>query len=59
MRRQLEVAALVEPLRQFLPRQRWYSGSEAPASVTVLDQVVVDEGVPGLVDLLVDSDGER
>ena len=55
----VEAGALVEPLRQFLPRQRWYSGSEAPASVAVVDQAVLDDGDLGLLDLLVDADGER
>jgi len=55
----VDTGPLVEPLRQFLPRQRWYSGSEAPASVAVLDHAVLDDGDPALLDLLVDADGER
>ena len=55
----LNADGVVEPLRQFLPRQRWYSGSEAPSSVTVVEQTVLEDGSPALVDLLVDADGAR
>lgn len=54
-----ETEALVEPLRQFLPRQRWYSGSEAPSSVAVVEQTLLESGSPALLDLLVDADGAR
>ena len=55
----IDSAALVEPLRDFLPRQRWYSGTETPASVVVEDSRVLDSGWPALVDLIVDADGAR
>jgi len=55
----IDAAALVEPLRQFLPRQRWYSGTDAPSSVVVEDSRVLDRGWPALVDLIVDADGAR
>ncbi|MFP5319766.1 MAG: maltokinase N-terminal cap-like domain-containing protein [Acidimicrobiia bacterium] len=55
----IDTAALVEPLRQFLPRQRWYSGTEAPSSVVVEGSRVLDGGWPALVDLIVDADGAR
>jgi maltokinase len=54
-----DAADLVEPLRQHLPRQRWYSGSEAPSTLVVVEQEVLEAGVPALVDLLVDADGAR
>lgn len=55
----IDAADLVEPLRDFLPRQRWYSGSEAPSSVVVEDSRVLDGGWPAMVDLIVDADGAR
>ena len=55
----IDAADLVEPLREFLPRQRWYSGSEAPSSVVVEDSRVLDGGWPALVDVIVAADGAR
>ena len=55
----IDAAALVGPLRDFLPRQRWYSGTDAPASVTVEQSRLLDGGWPALVDLIVDADGAR
>lgn len=48
-------------LPQWLPRQRWYSGSEAPAKVEVIDLEVLMEGEsesgPGLISVIVRADG--
>ena len=46
-----------QSLREFLPRQRWYSGSSEPSSVTVVHEEVLHEGPPRLVAYLVDADG--
>jgi maltokinase len=51
--------SIVEPLRHFLPRQRWYSGSEAPSSVSIVEQIVLSAEWPRLVDLVVEADGAR
>ncbi len=55
----IDSAALVGPLREFLPRQRWYSGTEAPSSVTVENSLVLDGPWPALIDVIVDADGAR
>ncbi len=55
----IDEATLVEALRQYLPRQRWYSGSEAPSSLAIVEQAVLEERFPAMVDVLVDADGAR
>jgi maltokinase len=55
----IDADELLESLRQFLPRQRWYSGSDAPSSLSVWRQEPLDPRWPGLVDLLVEADGAR
>ncbi len=52
-------AAVIDRLRDFLPRQRWYSGDQAPAEVSILADEHVRDGSPALVDLLVEADGAR
>ena len=48
-------------LPEWLARQRWYSGSEAPATVDIVDLDVLvesdDESGPGLLSLIVRADG--
>ncbi len=53
----IEPASLVPPLAEFLPRQRWYSGSEAPRDVRLLWAEVREDDWPGMVQLIVDADG--
>ena len=51
--------ALGGALRDFLPRQRWYAGSETPSTV---DVVWLDESKgpwPAMVDVVVDAGGAR
>ncbi len=48
---------LLPSLVEFLPRQRWYSGDEAPKDVRLVWAHVHHEDWPGLVQLLVDADG--
>ena len=43
-------------LRDFLPRQRWYAGASAPASVQVVHEETLVDGSPSLVDALVQAD---
>ena len=53
----IEPATLVGPLREFLPRQRWYSGSEAPQDVRLVWSEVHEDDWPGMVQLIIDADG--
>lgn len=48
---------LLEALRQYLPRQRWYSGADAPASLSVVGEELMWKGPPSMLDVLVDADG--
>lgn len=50
--------ALVPLLADFLPRQRWYRGTDGPAGVSVLHDATDRAEWPVLVDLIVDADGE-
>jgi maltokinase len=46
---------LAKGLQQYLPRQRWFSGTEADVKALELARVdVLSEGLPGLVRVLVD-----
>ena len=54
----IDVPGLVPAIAQWLPRQRWYSGHLAPASVTVIDQEIRGDRFPVLVRLLVEADGK-
>ena len=48
----------VEPvLPSYLARQRWYAGEGEPSSAKIVDEIVVQGQLPGLVDLVVDADG--
>ncbi|MFN2606877.1 MAG: aminoglycoside phosphotransferase [Acidimicrobiales bacterium] len=51
--------ALVPCLTEFLPRQRWYAGREAPAHLDVANLAVTRQPWPALVELVVDADGGR
>jgi maltokinase len=57
----IEVRDVVEGINRlvapFLARQRWFSGSDAPSSVTVIDQEVWKDGWPALVEVLIEADG--
>ncbi len=53
----IEPATLVPPLAEFLPRQRWYSGSEAPREVRLVWAEVHEDDWPGMVQLVVEADG--
>ncbi|HEX2192226.1 MAG TPA: hypothetical protein VHH09_03455 [Acidimicrobiales bacterium] len=53
----IEPEALLPPLAEFLPRQRWYSGSEAPTDVRLVWSEVHEDDWPGMVQLVVDADG--
>ncbi|MGH9276681.1 MAG: phosphotransferase [Acidimicrobiales bacterium] len=55
----IDPAALIEPLRQYLPRQRWYGASDTPASVTVRAHDVLEGGSPALLEEVIDADGAR
>ncbi len=55
----IEATDLVEPLRGFLPRQRWYGGTESPRSLQIDWEDVLGTGWPAMVDLVVDAAGER
>jgi len=46
-------------LAEFLPRQRWYSGTSRPESVTLWHHEALRDDWPALVHLLVDADGAR
>ncbi len=49
--------ALTPGLAEFLARQRWYGGIDAPATLKVLRLEVMVEARPGLVGLVVEADG--
>ncbi len=49
---------LLPGLIELLPRQRWYSGTEAPSTIEVLRTEIVREDWPALVGLVVKADGE-
>ena len=49
--------ALTPDLAEFLGRQRWYGGLEAPATLKVVRCEVVKEPWPALVALIVEADG--
>ncbi|MGI9034008.1 MAG: maltokinase N-terminal cap-like domain-containing protein [Acidimicrobiales bacterium] len=51
--------ALLPNLRDFLPRQRWYSGIEPPASVEASWSDVLAGPWPALVQMVVEADGVR
>ena len=44
-------------VRASLPRQRWYSGTEEPASLTVMSTEVLSKEWPALVAVIVQADG--
>jgi maltokinase len=46
-----------ELLRAYLGRQRWFAGSEPPASVSVVHAATERAGWPSLVRMLVEADG--
>jgi maltokinase len=50
--------ALVPLLADFLPRQRWYRGTDGPARVSLVHDATERAEWPALVDLIVDADGE-
>ena len=45
-------------LPDFLVRQRWFAGDEAPASVELIDQELLAEGSPGLLWVLAQVKGD-
>jgi len=47
----------LDELRRYLPRQRWYAGSEEPSSVDVVHAETLRDEWPVLVRLLVAADG--
>lgn len=49
--------AIVAGLVEFLPRQRWYGGADAPSVVEVVRSEVIREDWPALVGLVVEADG--
>ncbi|MGI8775863.1 MAG: phosphotransferase [Acidimicrobiales bacterium] len=49
--------AIVPGLVDFLPRQRWYGGADAPSVVEVVRIEVIREDWPALVGLVVEADG--
>ncbi len=49
--------ALLPAVAQFLPGQRWYSGTEVPSSLEVIASEVHRDSWPGLCTLLVRADG--
>ena len=53
----IDIAPLLDALPAHLARQRWYSGSEAPDTLNVVDQRFEREEWPGLLWLLLDADG--
>jgi len=54
----IEADALVPGLIDFLPRQRWYAGTEAPTSLEIRRLEVTGDDWPVLAGLVVDADGE-
>ncbi len=53
----IEPADLVLPLTEFLPDQRWYSGSEAPRQVQLIWAEVHQDAWPALLQMVIDADG--
>src|SRR5688500_11781589 len=53
----LDAKSLQPVLPAYLARQRWYAGDHEPASVKILDEIVVQAPFPGLVDVIVEADG--
>ena len=53
----IDTGLLLDSLPTHLARQRWYSGTAAPARVQVLDEDLLREAWSSLVWLLVDADG--
>ncbi len=53
----IEPETLLPPLVEFLPRQRWYSGEEAPNDLRLVWADFHQGDWPGLVQLVVDADG--
>jgi len=49
--------ALLPGLADLLPRQRWFSGGEAPTTIEVVRTEVVREAWPALLGLVVKTDG--
>ncbi|MFN2505197.1 MAG: phosphotransferase [Acidimicrobiales bacterium] len=54
----IDANAFLEQLGPYLARQRWYSGTEEPASLRVVEQSQEQDGWPALVRMIVvDADG--
>ncbi|HWC12155.1 MAG TPA: hypothetical protein VG455_13150 [Acidimicrobiales bacterium] len=53
----IDPEVLVPPLLEFLPRQRWYSGSDAPEEVRLIWSEVHEDEWPSMVQLIIDADG--
>jgi maltokinase len=53
----MDMAGWLPALAEWLPRQRWYHGQAAPASVEIVDQEIRGDRFPVLARLLVDADG--
>ena len=53
----IDVPALLPALAAWLPRQRWYQGLVAPASLEIIDQEIRGDRYPILIRLLLDADG--
>ncbi|MEY2567408.1 MAG: maltokinase [Actinomycetota bacterium] len=53
----LDAKSLQPVLPSYLARQRWYAGDDEPSTVKIVDEMVVQEHFPALVDLVVDADG--
>jgi len=51
--------AIVPGLVEFLPRQRWYGGVDAPGHLEVVRTEVMREEWPALVGFVVEADGAR
>ncbi len=52
----VDVPALLPALAAWMPRQRWYAGHDAPASLTIVDQEIRGDRFPVLVRLLLEAD---
>jgi maltokinase len=55
----IDSSALIEPLRTFLPRQRWYAGAEAPSDLSIVAEETLRDASPAFVELLVEANGAR